>query len=286
MEIKIDNLFKKYKDVNVLKGINLEIKNGMFGLLGPNGAGKTTVIRILTTLIPQTSGKVEINGIDVRQKKEVRKVIGYLPQEFSFYPEMTVTECMGYLAILSGIKNRKNRIEKVKELLEKVNLLEQKDKRCKSLSGGMKRRLGIAQAMLNNPKVLIVDEPTAGLDPEERIRLRNLLSDFSKDKIVILSTHIVEDIEYTCENIAILNKGQIMYLGNVSSLIKKAEGKIWSIEFKNNKFEEVKKKYTLISSIYDKENVKVRILSEKKPMEEAVAVKPTMEDAYMQLIKG
>lgn len=286
MEIKIDNLFKKYKDVNVLKGINLEIKNGMFGLLGPNGAGKTTLIRILTTLIPQTSGKVEINGIDVRQKKEVRKIIGYLPQEFSFYPEMTVTECMDYLAILSGIKNRKNRIEKVKELLEKVNLLEQKDKRCKSLSGGMKRRLGIAQAMLNNPKVLIVDEPTAGLDPEERIRLRNLLSDFSKNKIVILSTHIVEDIEYTCENIAILNKGQIIYLGNVSSLIKKAEGKIWSIEFKNNKFEEVKKKYTLISSIYDKENVKVRILSEKKPMEEAVTVKPTMEDAYMQLIKG
>lgn len=205
--IEIKELNKFYgKKKQALSNVNLTIGQGMFGLLGRNGAGKTTLMKTLATLLQKQSGSISVCGIPIENAKAIRKIIGYLPQDFSIYPTMNVIEVMDYLGILSGIGSRERK-KRIELLLKKVNLIEQKNKKVKALSGGMKRRLGIAQALLNDPKVLIVDEPTAGLDPEERIRFRNLLCDVAEERIVILSTHIVGDIEATCENLAILNEG-------------------------------------------------------------------------------
>lgn len=205
--IEIQNLNKFYGRKQALCDVNLTIRQGMFGLLGRNGAGKTTLMRTLAALLQKRSGTITICKIPIENEKEIRKIIGYLPQDFSMYPSMNVMEVMDYLALLSGLE-KQERKERTELLLQKVNLTEHRKKKIKALSGGMKRRLGIAQALLNNPKVLIVDEPTAGLDPEERIRFRNLLSEVAEERIVILSTHIVGDIEATCENIAILESGK------------------------------------------------------------------------------
>ncbi|MDU0995399.1 MAG: ABC transporter ATP-binding protein, partial [Staphylococcus lugdunensis] len=221
------------KDVNktydrktyALKNINLEINNGMFGILGRNGSGKSTLMNMLSTILQQSSGTIEINNISLTQTKQIRKMIGYLPQDFDFYPNMKVKETLYYLGFLSGIPKANLKIN-VAASLEKVNLVEHQNKKVKSLSGGMKKRLGIAQAIIHNPQVLIVDEPTAGLDPEERVRLRHLLSNLAKDKIVIISTHIVSDIESTCENIAILDKGVIAYKGSIKNLIELSDNKV------------------------------------------------------------
>lgn len=210
MQIKISNLSKQFGNKTALDDVSLEINSGMFGLLGRNGAGKTTLMRILTTLLTKTSGNITICDIPIEKAREIRKIVGYLPQDFSMYPNMTVYEAMDYLGVLSEIPFKKRK-GMVLELLDKVNLYDCQKVRIKALSGGMKRRLGIAQAIMHDPKVIIVDEPTAGLDPEERMRFKNLLSDISKDKIVILSTHIIEDIEETCENVAILNSGKVIY---------------------------------------------------------------------------
>lgn len=211
--IEIKELNKFYgKKKQALSNVNLTIGQGMFGLLGRNGAGKTTLMKTLATLLQKQSGSISVCGIPIENAKAIRKIIGYLPQDFSIYPTMNVIEVMDYLGILSGIGSRERK-KRIELLLKKVNLIEQKNKKVKALSGGMKRRLGIAQALLNDPKVLIVDEPTAGLDPEERIRFRNLLCDVAEERIVILSTHIVGDIEATCENLAILNEGSVLYCG-------------------------------------------------------------------------
>lgn len=217
MQIKISNLSKQFGNKTALDDVSLEINSGMFGLLGRNGAGKTTLMRILTTLLTKTSGDITICDIPIEKSREIRKIVGYLPQDFSMYPNMTVYEAMDYLGVLSEIPSKKRK-DIVLELLDKVNLYDCQKVRIKALSGGMKRRLGIAQAIMHDPKVIIVDEPTAGLDPEERMRFKNLLSDISKDKIVILSTHIIEDIEETCENVAILNKGKVIYNGKTEKL--------------------------------------------------------------------
>ena len=225
--IEIKNLNKFYGKKQALYDVNLKIEQGMFGLLGRNGAGKTTLMKILATLLQKKSGQVTVCGIPIENEKEIRKIIGYLPQEFSIYPTMNVYEAMDYLAILSGL-GKQERKERIEMLLAQVNLTESKNKKVKALSGGMKRRLGIAQALLGNPKVLIVDEPTAGLDPEERIRFRNLLSETAEERIVILSTHIVGDIEATCENIAILDEGKVLYSGTVDDLLAAADGKVFT----------------------------------------------------------
>lgn len=285
MKIKIDNLRKSYGKKETLKGINLNINEGMFGLLGPNGAGKTTLMRILTTLIPKTDGNITIDNIDINNKKEIRKIIGYLPQDFSFYPAMSVYEAMDYLALLSGMKNKELRKNKIEYLLKKVNLQNHKKTKFKALSGGMKRRLGIAQALLHDPKIVIVDEPTAGLDPEERIRFRNLLRDFSDERIVILSTHIVEDVEFTCENLAILNEGELLYNGKVKELLKKAEGYVWTANIDREELDDMRKKYTIISTVSEGEYIRVKIISEEKPLLNAENIKPSIEDAYMKLMK-
>lgn len=222
-EIKIEHLTKKFGNKLALNDVSLHLSAGMFGLLGRNGAGKTTLMRILATLLHKSSGEVSICGIPIQKASEVRKLIGYLPQDFSMYPNMSVYEAMDYLGVLSEIP-KSVRKEKIPELLEMVNLADCQTLKVKALSGGMKRRLGIAQAILHNPLILIVDEPTAGLDPEERVRFRNLLCDIAEDRIVILSTHIVEDIEKTCQNIAILDKGTIIYNGSLKTFIGEDAG--------------------------------------------------------------
>ena len=226
MEISIEHLNKNYGKQNVLKDISLHIPIGMYGMLGENGAGKTTLM-LYWYIVRATTGMVEINGIDIKRKKEIRKIIGYLPQEFSIYPNMTVYSALDYLGILTELPNniRKRRIN---ELLKQVNLEHEKNKRFKNLSGGMKRRFGIAQALLNDPKILIIDEPTAGLDPEERLRFYNLLSELAVERIILLSTHIASDIEATCSKAAVLSSGTVVFEGQIEKLLQLGNGKVYT----------------------------------------------------------
>lgn len=278
--IEIKELNKFYgKKKQALSNVNLTIGQGMFGLLGRNGAGKTTLMKTLATLLKKQSGSISVCGIPIENAKEIRKIVGYLPQDFSMYPTMTVMEAMDYLGILSGI-GTKERKERIDFLLKKVNLTEHKNKKVKALSGGMKRRLGIAQALLNDPKVLIVDEPTAGLDPEERIRFRNLLCDVSEERIVILSTHIVGDIEATCENLAILNEGSILYCGTVADLLDTANGKVFSKTVDKRDLPKLKKEYNIIGMHSQGNKTHIRFLAEV-PYPDAESCEPNIEDAYM-----
>ncbi len=286
MGIVINNLCKGYGRKVALDRVSLQIGNGMFGLLGPNGAGKTTLMRILTTIVPPTSGTVEVNGIPIEKRRNIREITGYLPQEFSMYPAFSVYEALDYLGILSGISDNKLRRNIINQLLERVNLSKFSKVKVKALSGGMKRRLGIAQALLADPKILIVDEPTAGLDPEERIRFRNMLGSLSAERIVILSTHIVEDIESTCENIAILDNGKIVYTGSTGKLLESAEGFVWGGLIEANKLASLEENFTLLSSVKEKNSIRVRILSGIKPFETAEIVPPSIEDGYMKVIRG
>lgn len=286
MEIRIEGLSKSYGKKAALQDLNLNISMGMFGLLGPNGAGKTTLMRILTTLIPKDSGSVIINGIKLEEAAKIRELIGYLPQEFSMYSGLSVYEAMDYLALLSNIGPVKARKELILDLLQKVNLEQNLKTKVRALSGGMKRRLGIAQALLNNPELLIVDEPTAGLDPEERIRFRNLLRDFSEDRIVILSTHIVEDVEFTCENIGILDQGRLLYKGTVKELLSKSEGSIWTASIDREQLDEIRRSNTIISTVSEGDRIRLKLMSGEKPLPEAEGAKPTLEDAYMHIMKG
>ena len=228
-KIEIQHLDKFYGQKKALSDVNLTIEEGMFGLLGRNGAGKTTIMKVLATLLEKQGGSVKICGIPVENASEIRKITGYLPQDFSMYPNMSVYEAMDYLGVLSGL-TKAERKQRIPMLLEKVNLQSNYRTKVKALSGGMKRRLGIAQAILHNPKILIVDEPTAGLDPEERVRFRNLLCEIADDRIVILSTHIVGDIEATCEKIAVLDEGKILFQGTVAELLHLVEGKVYKAE--------------------------------------------------------
>lgn len=277
--IEISNLNKFYGKKQALSNVNLTIEQGMFGLLGRNGAGKTTLMKTLATLLQKKNGSITICGIPIENTKEIRKIVGYLPQDFSMYPTMKVIEVMDYLGILSGIsaQERKERIDK---LLKNVNLEEHKTKKVKALSGGMKRRLGIAQALLNDPKVLIVDEPTAGLDPEERIRFRNLLCDVAEDRIVILSTHIVGDIEATCENIAIMNDGKILYCGTVSELLDTAKGKVFTKITERHQLPALKKEFLVTGVQPQGEKANIRFLSDSL-INGAEICEPNIEDAYM-----
>lgn len=280
-KIEIKNVNKFYGKKHALKDVNLTINQGMFGLLGRNGAGKTTLMKTLATLHQKKSGEITVCGIPIENAKEIRKITGYLPQDFSMYPNMSVYEALDYLGTLSGMP-KDERKKSIEILLKKVNLTEHQHKKVKALSGGMKRRMGIAQALLHNPKLLIVDEPTAGLDPEERIRFRNLLTDASEERIVILSTHIVGDIEASCENIAIMNDGKILWHGTVSELIKNAEGKVFTVNIPKKYLPQIKKNYIVTGMLIQNEYNTVRIISEDFPdLHGAVADEPNCEDAYM-----
>lgn len=291
MVIKVEKLSKLYGKKAVLKDINLTINGGMYGLLGPNGAGKTTLMRILTTLLPFNHGQITFDGVDISKSQQIKNQLGYLPQEFSFYPQLTVYELLDYLAILSGIDLKNQRRKRVEELISQVNLWEERRLKTRFLSGGMKRRLGIAQALINNPEILIVDEPTAGLDPEERVRFRNLLSDFAVNRTVILSTHIVGDIEFACEELAILNQGRLVYAGRVHELIERGDGLVWSIQVPKNKLSEIRDKYQIISYVTENDSLVCRLLSLEKPYLKtnsfpATPVKPSIEDVYLGLMGG
>lgn len=283
MEIRIEHLSKSYGKKQVLKDISLSIPEGMYGLLGRNGAGKTTLMRILATLSKGSGGTVLINSIPVEEIKKVRKVLGYLPQDFSFYPNMTVVQALEYLGILSEIPSNLCR-KRTKDLLEKVNLMKNANTKIKALSGGMKQRFGIAQALLNQPQILIVDEPTAGLDPEERIRLRNLLCEFAAERIVLLSTHIAQDIENTCERIAVLDEGAVIFQGMAQELSKMAEGKVYIIEAALEEIPAIKGKYRVLRMQGRGDRMLCRIISDAIPSEQYVEGTPTIEDGYMEVL--
>ncbi|MGN0144376.1 MAG: ABC transporter ATP-binding protein [Clostridium sp.] len=286
MRIEIKNLNKNFGKKQALKNVNLNIDKGMFGLLGRNGAGKTTLMRILSTLLVKTSGEITICGVDINKDMEIRNIIGYLPQEFSLYSNLSIYDNLDYLACLSNIKSR-DRKKIISDVLRKVNLEDLSNVKVKTLSGGMKRRLGIAQAIMNNPKVLIVDEPTAGLDPEERIRFRNLLSEIAKDRIVILSTHIVGDIESTCESLAILDKGSVLFNGKIQELIEMARGQVYTIESSLSQMDSIKRKYNVTAMLTLGNKISFRVLSKEKPNEERVKCEePNLEDAYMLILGG
>ncbi|GFI46027.1 putative ABC transporter ATP-binding protein YxlF [Lachnospiraceae bacterium] len=281
--IKIRNLNKFYGKKQALSDVSLTIGQGMFGLLGRNGAGKTTLMKVLATLLQKKDGSVNICGVPIEDAREIRRILGYLPQEFSMYPAMGVAETMDYLGVLSGI-GRKERKERTEMLLKRVNLAQHSSKKVKVLSGGMKRRLGIAQALLNDPKVLVVDEPTAGLDPEERIRFRNLLCDVAEDRIVILSTHIVGDIEAACENVAVLNEGSILYRGTVTELLEEAKGKVFTKAVEKRELLQLKQECRITGMHSQEGKTYIRFLSDI-PVSGAWASEPNMEDAYMLCLK-
>ncbi|MDF2845098.1 MAG: yxlF 7 [Herbinix sp.] len=283
-EIVIQNLNQYYGKKQALNQVNLKIEAGMFGLLGRNGAGKTTLMKVLATLLPKTEGNISVCGIPIKNEREIRRIIGYLPQDFSMYANMSVYEAMDYLGVLSGL-SKNERKERIPMLLQKVNLMKEKKRKVKALSGGMKRRLGIAQAILHDPKVLIVDEPTAGLDPEERVRFRNLLSEIAQDRIVLLSTHIVGDIEATCEKIAILEDGQIIYHGTVLSMLEAAKGKIYSAEISSVELPKLKEQYPITSMLTQSNKLIVRFIAENIPFQNAVSCEANVEDAYMYLLQ-
>ena len=227
MELQLVNLTKEFGNFRAVNNLNLTISNGVYGLLGVNGAGKTTLMKMICSLLTPTSGKILCDGQDIGgMGGEYRNLLGYLPQEFGFYPDFTVKDYLMYIASLKGIRSMIAG-KRVKELLEQVGLAKSVNKKMKKLSGGMKRRAGIAQAMLNNPKILILDEPTAGLDPTERVRFRNLISAFSKDRIVILSTHIVSDVEFIAEDIIMMKDGQILHFGKTQEITTEIDGQVW-----------------------------------------------------------
>ncbi len=280
-QIRISHVNQFYGKKQALRDVSMVIPQGMFGLLGRNGAGKTTLMKTLAALHAKQSGEINICGVPVENVREIRGMIGYLPQEFSMYPAMTVRESLDYLGCLSGL-SKKVRDERIEMLTYKVNLEEQMYTKVKKLSGGMKRRLGIAQALLHDPAVLIVDEPTAGLDPEERIRFRNLLCEVAQERIVILSTHIVGDVEAACGQIAIMNEGEVLWRGTVEELLDHARGKVFTADLESDRLAQVKAEFIVTGMVKQGNVTTVRILAETKPeIIAAEAVEPNCEDAYM-----
>ncbi len=289
MHIKIENLNKIYKGGSyAIKNLNLDIPNGMFGLLGPNGAGKSTLMRILVTLMKPTNGKVYFNDLELsKNRREIRSMLGYLPQDFSFFSKLKTYEFLDYTARLSGMKNGTARRNAVDQMLEEVGLFEARDRNANKLSGGMKRRLGIAQALINDPQVIIVDEPTTGLDPEERIRFRNLLSTIStRDVIIILSTHIVGDISSTCDKMALLNRGNLAFTGSPEQLVKEAEGNVWQIQATEAEYLEINEKYPVISTIPIDGGWEVQVVSEEINGYQGKQIAPNLEHAYVHFMEN
>ncbi len=289
--IEINSLKKFYgkgsSAVQALKGIDLTIGEGMFGLLGPNGAGKTTLMRILAGIVNPSMGSTLVEGHDMNSdegKLAVKAMLGYLPQELGLYPDLTAREFIDYMAILKGMQDNRLRKQRVDEVLDMVGLNQNADRKLKGFSGGMKRRTGIAQALVNDPRILIVDEPTAGLDPEERIRFRNLLVDLASGRVVILSTHIVEDVAQTCSDLAVLSEGRIIFHGSPAALIQAAEGKVWSVTTTNPRKPD--NGLTLVSMLHLSDGVQYRLVGEHpQHYPNAQPVQPGLEDGYVWLMK-
>lgn len=277
--IEIRNLHKFYRRKQALNGASLSIGRGMCGLLGRNGAGKTTLMKILATLLPKSGGTVTVCGVPVERAREVRRMVGYLPQDFSMYPGMTVYEAMDYLGVLSELDGP-TRERRIPALLQRVNLQDNSQTKVKALSGGMRRRLGMAQAILHDPKVLIVDEPTAGLDPEERVRFRNLLCELAEDRIVLLSTHIVGDIEAACEKIAILDEGSLLFTGRTSEFVGTAANRVFTLSVPQEELQALKESCLVTGMHTQNGSVSVRLIADDVPPPNAIPCSPTIEDAY------
>ena len=276
---------KKKVPFKALKGVSFEIEYGMFGLLGPNGAGKSTLMRIICGILEPSYGQITINGIDTKVKREeLQGLIGYLPQEFGMYENLTAWEFLHYIGILKKLYNRKMREERVDYVLNAVHMTEHKHEKIGSYSGGMKQRIGIAQILLHLPRILVVDEPTAGLDPRERIRFRNLLVELSKERIVIFSTHIIEDVASSCNQVAVVKNGEVRYLGEPVQMAQIAEGKVWSIDMDMAAFEQFKEKFVIIHHMRDGEIIRVRCIADECPAAGARAVRANLEDAYLCLL--
>lgn len=288
MQLIIQNLNKTYSNgVQALKDVNLTINQGMFGLLGPNGAGKSSLMRTIATLQEADSGSIQMGDINVlTQKEEVRKVLGYLPQEFGVYPKVDAITLLDHLAVLKGIVDKKERKEVVNALLHKTNLWAAREKNLGGFSGGMKQRFGIAQALLANPKLIIVDEPTAGLDPAERNRFLNLLSEIGENTIVILSTHIVEDVKELCTDMAIINKGEVLYKGSPMDAIAEVTGKVWKKKITKIELEEYRNNYNLISERLIAGRPEITVFSEQQPDSSFDSTTADLEDVYFTQIFG
>jgi ABC-type multidrug transport system ATPase subunit len=288
--IEITNLNKTYhtaqREIQALRSVNLKIESGMFGLLGPNGAGKTTLMRILAGIVTPSKGSVIVNGNDLATEKgrhEMKDSLGYLPQELGMYNELTPSQFVDYMAVLKGMNDARIRRWRVEQTLDLVGLGDEGGRKIKGFSGGMKRRVGIAQALVNDPKVLIVDEPTAGLDPEERIRLRNLLVKLAVDRIVLLSTHIVEDIGQTCSDMAVLSHGQVIYRGSPADLIRSAQGHVWTL---TSSGEKPNHNLTVVSMLHLSEGTQYRLVGQEvTAYPQATATQPGLEDGYVWLMK-
>lgn len=287
MTIEINHLHKAYRQTFELKDIQLQIGTGLFGLLGPNGAGKSTLMNILSTILPMDKGKVTIYGFDLmKEEKKVRELLGFLPQHFHPPGQFTGREFLHYVASLKGITEKQEREAQVEKVLEQVNLINQANKKIKHFSGGMKRRLGIAQALLGDPKFLMFDEPTAGLDPSERLRFRNILDKLRNDRTILLSTHIISDIELSCDQVGIMNKGEILYQGTTEDLANQAKDVVWEIAVPSEDYDKIERQFRILASRKENDDVVIKILSKEMPFEKAYQVKPTIEDGYMAFIHG
>lgn len=284
MELKIDRVTKKYGSKIACDRISLTLEKGVYGLLGANGAGKTTLMRMICGILNPSSGSLSCDGIDVSQE-EYRELLGYLPQDFGYYPEFTAQDFMMYIAALKGIPKSRAKVKTV-ELLEMVSLKNEAKKKIKTFSGGMKQRLGIAQALLNDPKILVLDEPTAGLDPKERIKFRNIISRMGADRIILLSTHIVSDIEHIANTILIMKDGQMIHEGSLEDIIAVIRDKVWECNVSYNEADEYGAKYPIINTRNEGDMVFLRLVSDEKPCEDANNVEATLEDLYLYYFSG
>ncbi len=287
MNLTIEHVGKRYPGhVWGLRDFNLKLGPCVLGLLGPNGAGKSTLMRILATITKASEGKATWNGIDIAQKPDtLRSVLGYLPQDFGVYPHLSAVEFLVYIAALKGLNSRVAR-QRIDELLQLVNLTEARKRPLGTYSGGMKQRIGIAQALLNDPQLLIVDEPTVGMDPEERVRFRNLLSDLAGERIVILSTHIVSDVEATATDVVIIDQGNMLVQNSPEGLLRLVEHKVWECVISSSDLTSVRKRYMISSALRRSDGMHVRVISDSAPNLAAIPVPPTMEDAYLYCISA
>ncbi len=280
-ELKIDRLTKQYKNKIAVDNISISLKPGIYGLLGANGAGKTTLMRIICDVLKPTKGQILYNNSDISDLSEsYRDLIGYLPQDFGYYPNFTAEKFLMYISSLKGIRENEAKA-KISDILEKVDLDPVRKRKIKTFSGGMKQRLGIAQALLNDPKILILDEPTAGLDPKERVRFRNMISSFSKDKIVLLSTHIVSDVEYIADKILVMKDGAIIHQGAPEEIIRAVKDFVWEVKVSAKDADNYTLDYIVANLKAEGKDTILRIVSDKKPAPDAVNAPPTLEDLYL-----
>lgn len=281
MKLEFKNVTKQYGEVNAVDRVNCVMEKGVYGLLGVNGAGKTTLMRMLCTIIQPSEGQILWNGEDIWEMGEnYRAILGYLPQDFGYYPDLSVYDYMMYISSIKGLKEEFAG-KKIKQLLTQVGMEKFSKRKMKNLSGGMVRRVGIAQAMLNNPEILVLDEPTAGLDPNERIRFRNLISELAEDRLVLLSTHIVSDIEYIANGIVLMKDGQFCYTGTAENLLTSMEESVWLCQVPRDKVNSYRKKYLVGNIKTTEDGAELRIISGEKPTDNAIPVEKNLEDAFL-----